>query len=295
MTDFEDAELEHNREATAFVHELALSLSGAKVQIPSCPDAALRLQSALSSTDIDPSVVESAASADPALALRIMRMANSVMLNPMGREVRDLRTAISRIGYNMVRTAAVSFIVNQLVDAGAQPEPHARMARVWEESLHVAALSTVIARRHTRLNPDVALLAGLLQGVGKLYIFMRMNATQSVFADPAVRERILRNWHGATARLIVQSWSLSDEIADAVEISHDAQTVRTGPVTMADVVGAAILLAKAGADTETDFDSTVVMDNLAFFMRLGIDGEAAERLSGEAIVQLAAVQAAIRA
>jgi HD-like signal output (HDOD) protein len=295
VIDREDAELENNRAATAFVLELARSLSGSRLQIPSCPDSALRLQQALSSTDVDPAVVETIAGADPALALRVMRMANSVMLNPMGREVRELRTAISRVGYNMVRAAAVSFMVNQLVEAGTRPEPHAQMSRVWEASLHVAAFSTVIACRHAKLNPDVALLAGLLQGVGKLYILTRMDIESVVFDNEALRERILRDWHAPTARHIVQSWSLAEEIADAVETAHEFHVVRKGPIVMAEVVGAAILLAEAGVEQSLEGSEQVVLDNLPLFTRLGIDGEAVARIAREARAQLEALHAAITA
>lgn len=289
----DDANLPHNREAAAFVASLARSLHDSKLEIPSCPDAALRLQRALSSTDIDPSVVESAAAADPALALRIMRMANSVMLNPMGREVRDLRTAIARIGYNMVRTASVSFILHQLVDAGPAPEPRARMLRLWEESLHVAAFATVMARRHTRLNPDVALLAGLLHGVGKLYILTRLAIETGLCGNETVRERLLRDWHAPTAGVIVQSWLLSEEIVDAVESSHDVRTVRQGPLTVGDVVTASRLLAEAHLGEEQQACATVVAEHEALFRRLGIDAEAAAQVSSEAHEQLASLFAAI--
>jgi len=289
----DDANLPHNREAAAFVASLARSLHDSKLEIPSCPDAALRLQRALSSTDIDPSVVESAAAADPALALRIMRMANSVMLNPMGREVRDLRTAIARIGYNMVRTASVSFILHQLVDAGPAPEPRARMLRLWEESLHVAAFATVMARRHTRLNPDVALLAGLLHGVGKLYILTRLAIETGLCGNETVRERLLRDWHAPTAGVIVQSWLLSEEIVDAVESSHDVRTVRQGPLTVGDVVTASRLLAEAHLGEAEQSCATVVAEHEALFRRLGIDAEGAAQVSTEAHEQLASLLAAI--
>ena len=293
MSDLDDADLPHNREAAAFVWSLAVSLYDSKLEIPSCPDAALRLQRALSSTDIDPSVVESAAGADPALALRIMRMANSVMLNPMGREVRDLRTAISRIGYNMVRTASVSFILNQLVDAGGAPEPRARMRRLWEESMHVAAFATVMARRHTRVNPDVALLAGLLHVVGKLYMLTRLSAETDLCDNEPVRERLLRDWHGPTAGAIVQSWLLSEEVVDAVEFSHDVETVREGPLTVGDVVAASRLLAVDHLGDSGRSGVTVVADHVPLFARLGIDAAEAAQLSKAAHEQLDSLLAAI--
>ena len=41
-------------------------------------------------------------------------MGDSAALNPSGRNITEMKTAISRIGHNNVRTAAVSFAIAQL-------------------------------------------------------------------------------------------------------------------------------------------------------------------------------------
>ena len=51
---------------------------------------------------------------EPALAARLMQIANSAALNFTGKPINDLRTAINRMGHNMVRSAAIAFAMSQL-------------------------------------------------------------------------------------------------------------------------------------------------------------------------------------
>jgi HD-like signal output (HDOD) protein len=294
LSDFEDADLTRNQHAFGFVQSLAQELMAGKVRLPSSPEAALRLQRALSVEEIDPAVVVSAASAEPALAMRVMRMANSVMLNPMGVEVRDLKTAIARVGYNMVRTAAVAFILEQLRSSqNLDEDTKARLTEVWQESIRVAAISAVIARRHTRINPDVAMLAGLLQGVGKSCILMRFPELPALRKHPETRERILREWHPGVARAVVQSWSMADDVAEAVEACHNLDRELVGAVTLADILTVAVLLAAESAAGEASDLPALVARRAAHFERLGLDARAGAAVVDEAAAQIDSLQSAL--
>jgi len=50
---------------------------------------------------------------------------------------------------------------------------------LWRHSVQVAALSYSVARRLTNVTGDTAMLAGLLQGIGKLYILTRASRHRS--------------------------------------------------------------------------------------------------------------------
>ena len=53
---------------------------------------------------------------------------------------------------------------------------------LWVSSITTAALCSVIARRHGRVAPDMAMLAGLMHSVGKIYILTRASS------HPCVRD-----------------------------------------------------------------------------------------------------------
>ncbi|MCS6948075.1 MAG: HDOD domain-containing protein, partial [Steroidobacteraceae bacterium] len=92
----------HNDDAFQFVKELAAELSAGKIELPSFPDIAMRVQRVLTDDNVSPERVVRVVGSEPALVARIMSMANSAALNPSGRQISDLRTAVTRLGFDML-------------------------------------------------------------------------------------------------------------------------------------------------------------------------------------------------
>ena len=133
--------------AFAFVSELAQEVSRGKVELPSFPDVAVRVRKVLADEHVANEQIARIVGSDAGLAARVLTLANSAALNRSGRSVADLKTAISRIGHNNVRTAAVSFAIAQLRRASELRNIAPQLERVWQEATMVAALSYSIASR----------------------------------------------------------------------------------------------------------------------------------------------------
>jgi len=101
-------------EAFAFVQALAAELSKGKVDLPSFPDIALRVRRVLADEEVSQEKVVRVVGSEPALAARLMQIANSAAINFTGKAITELRTAIARMGFNMVRSAAIAFAMSQL-------------------------------------------------------------------------------------------------------------------------------------------------------------------------------------
>src|SRR5450631_3439348 len=95
--------------AFEFIRTLAGELSGGKVDLPSFPEIAVRVRRVLSDPNSSVDKVVRVVGSEPALSARLLRIANSASLNPSGKQITDLRTAVNRMGYNMVRSASMSF------------------------------------------------------------------------------------------------------------------------------------------------------------------------------------------
>ena len=180
-------------EAFEFVRELATALTNGTISIPSFPEVAMRLQRLLADENTDAEKVVRLLGTEPALAARILSMANSAALNPSAQRITDLRAAVTRMGFDMLRSAAVSFAMAQVKAAEQYRAIEKPMNRLWRRSVEVASLCRVIARRHRELSADAALLAGLLHGVGKLYILTRAAKHPGLFADQATFQSIVRD------------------------------------------------------------------------------------------------------
>jgi HD-like signal output (HDOD) protein len=239
-------------DAARLVDALTLELAGEKIDLPSFPDIAVRVRKALTNDQVSVDDVVRILSAEPALAARLLQLANSAALNTTGKRVTDLRSAISRIGFNMARSATIAFAMSQLRRAEAYKGLEEPLTELWNRSTHVAAVSRVVARRFTQVNPDEALLAGLLHGVGKLYLLTRAARFPALLADADTYQRIVAEWHGRIAQAILRNWEMAEEIVTAVVAGENAEREHEGTTDLTDVLGVSGALATLGPDPRAE-------------------------------------------
>jgi HD-like signal output (HDOD) protein len=246
--------------AYSFVERLAKDLQDARFELPAFPEAVLRVQRALKSSATSAADIVTILSSDPGLAASVVRIANSAAFKPASGEITDLRKAVNRMGFNMVRTIAMDYAMRQLrrtetLSAAARAEIDA----ILTDSLGVASLCYVISRHYSRVNADQALLAGLLHGLGRLYIVMRAEEVAAEAAD--VRE-VTASWQATIGKAILESWGLPDTLLHAVEHQDDhdlspidpsegtGSGVAAGAVTLTNVLIAAKILAGVSTGAE---------------------------------------------
>jgi HD-like signal output (HDOD) protein len=230
--------------AFTFVQALASELSGGKIELPGFPHIVMRVQRVLGDENADTDRIVKVLGSEPVLASQIVRMANSAALNPAGVLVTDLRSAVSRVGLDTVRSATIAFAVRQLRDAPILKGLEAPLGLLWKRSVLVASLTCVIARRLTHINPDTGLLAGLLQGIGRLYILTRASGHRALFADQETYQSIEQDWHLSIAAALLENWGIADEIVQAVHESENFERDARGPVGLADVLVVGTILAE---------------------------------------------------
>jgi HD-like signal output (HDOD) protein len=277
-------------EAFAFVQALAAELSTGKVELPSFPDIAMRVRQVLADESVSPEKVVRVVGSEPALAARLLQLANSAALNFSGKAVTDLRTAIARMGFNMVRSAAIAFAMSQLKKVDSLKGLEAPLEALWRRSAGVAAMSHAVARRLAKVNPDTALLAGLLHGIGQLYILTRTAKHPKLFANEAVYHNIVRDWHSSIAKALLENWDMAEEIVEAVGNYEDIGRTHTGPTDLTDVLTVGYLLASYREHPES---IELNMQGVSSCERMQLDPAGYEKLIKESGDEIAAVQAAL--
>jgi len=230
--------------AFTFVQALASELSEGKIELPGFPHIVMRVQKVLADERADAARIVRVLGSEPVLASQIVRMANSAALNPSGVAVADLRAAVSRVGLDTVRSATIAFAVRQLRDAPLLKGLEAPLGQLWRRSVLVASLSCLVARRLTAVNPDTALLAGLLQGIGRLYILTRASGHRELFADQASYQAIEEDWHLSIAAALLENWGIAEEIVQAVHESENFEREARGTVGLADILLVGTILAE---------------------------------------------------
>ena len=231
----------------SFVERLAQDLRDERLELPAFPEAVIRIQRALQSPDTSTDDVVRILSSEPALAARLLRMANSAEFRRVDQNVTDLRKAVARMGFNMVRSVAVAFAMRQLRRKDTYtPAAQAQLEQSWNTSLEISAMCFVIAKRFTRVNPDQALLTGLLHVLGRLYIIMRSKDSPEL-SDDEISD-VIDGWHATIGKAILESWGLPETLQHAVEHQDEYENGFEGDVSLSDILVAAKLLFKGETD-----------------------------------------------
>jgi HD-like signal output (HDOD) protein len=230
--------------AFTFVQALASELSGGKIELPGFPHIVMRVQKVLGDENADAARIVKVLGSEPVLASQVVRMANSAALNPVGARVTDVRAAVARVGLDTVRSATIAFALRALRDAPLLKGLEAPLGVLWRRGVLVASLSCVIARRLTTVNPDTALLAGLLQGVGRLYILTRASGHRTLFTDQDNYQAIEQDWHLSIAAALLENWGIADEIVQAVHESENFERDTRRPLGLTDVLIVGAILAE---------------------------------------------------
>jgi HD-like signal output (HDOD) protein len=199
-----------------FVTMLASDLTNNDLELPTFPDAVVRIQQSFQKDDTDANEIVRIISSDPALAATVIKIANSAAVRTSANEIVDVRKAVLQMGFKLIQNCAISFALRQL-ERNARLSEQARTALkgIWTESVELAARSFVIAKHYTKLNAEEAMLAGLLSVLGRLYIFMKSIEYPDISYSEL--DEVLREWHPAIARAIAETWGMSDELANALE------------------------------------------------------------------------------
>jgi HD-like signal output (HDOD) protein len=276
--------------AFSFIESLASELSTGKVELPAFPDIAARVRQVLADEFVSSKQIVRVVSAEPGLAAKLLQLSNSAALNPGGPRVTDLKSAISRIGLNLVRSAALTFAVEQMRASPELARLRQPLSELWERCVFVAAMSYVVARGCSEVNADTALLAGLMHGVGRLYILARSADHPQLFADRAAYNEIVRDWHAGIAKSILENWEMSDEIVEAVAEHEDLTRDHDDEPDLTDVLTVATLFVSFHAYPES---IELNMQGVTAFDRMQLDHEDVASILEESAEEVASLQAAL--
>ena len=226
-----------------FVANLCEELNNRTLDLPAFPDVAVRIRKILRDPEITADQVARVVGSDPVFSARLLKVANSALMNAAGAQINDLRIATMRLGFNMAYNIAVSVAVEQVMKSSRVDKLHPYLKELWKHSVRVAAYSYVIADRQTGINPDEAMLAGMLHDIGKFYILNKTGKYPELFNQPETLDMIMQDWHTAVGRSILDAWKFSEDIAVAADEHESLERMHVGAADLTDVVMVANLFA----------------------------------------------------
>jgi HD-like signal output (HDOD) protein len=211
--------------ALQFLGRLAAEVSSGTVDLPCFPDIVIRIRNALVDPKTTPERTVTIVGAEPRLTARLLQTANSVAFNQSGKHIADLKTAITRLGHQLVQSAAMAYAVQQMKNEQSLRSIARQLGELWKESIAVASICQVLARR-TKVSPDEAFLAGLLHGIGRMYIMIRAVGRGAEFGNYNTFMDMVSGWHASIGKAVLENWGFAGDMADAVGNQDDGERER---------------------------------------------------------------------
>jgi len=207
-------------------------------RLPSAPASAARILEAATAPQPSPNLLAEAVEADPAVSLRILRMANSAEFN-RSQKVEEVRQAVMLLGPEAVRTAALCVFVREgLFKTFDTGDP--AVSALWRHSLACACAARMLAEKVRPPLAGAAFAAGLLHDCGKLALLAcEPEAAGALYTDDFLwGERLLNAEedalgadHCLAGKWLLERWNLSGSLTEAAWMHHQpvAALLAAGP------------------------------------------------------------------
>lgn len=214
--------------------------------LPSMPDVFLQVKATIddSSSSIDD--IAKIVVRDPSLTARIVKVANNALYRG-GNEINNLQLAVSRMGLQLIKTLVTSHAITQMFN---QPKGALKpfIGQLYKHSAEVSAHAYAIASRYSKINPDDALLAGLVHNIGYLPMAKCVESFPEVEENPDRIVKVMDAMHTRIGEMILNSWSFPENIVSASINYVDQFREGTTNLDLTDILIIAGLNAYRGTD-----------------------------------------------
>ncbi|RKT58882.1 HD-like signal output (HDOD) protein [Azonexus fungiphilus] len=273
------------------LEDIAKDLSGDEITFPTFLDITFQVRTALKDPNLNVDQLAKLVGAEPLMSTKIIRMANSVALNPSGREIADVKNGIIRVGMEAVRTVSFAVAMEQLLKSKQMQPFEGISKRLWEHTAHVAALARVLARKIAKINGDEAMFTGLVHDIGVFYLMSRAAGFPELVADKAELHALLVDWHDNIGHALLSALGSPESVLGAVQEHENPREIKEIK-TLSDVLYVANKIAnRSSCWRDPEFACAVdtsVLDSL-------FDAETLAGIIAESEEEVASLKAALGA
>ncbi|MEO7993428.1 MAG: HDOD domain-containing protein [bacterium] len=214
-------------------------------EIPTLPLVATKIIQMTNDPRSSASDLQNLISHDPAIAAKVLKLANSAFYGLPGK-VSNLNRAVTLLGFNTVRSLALSISVIEAFPGGSAT-PHFNRALFWEHSLAVAEGARILAARSCPELKDEAHMAGLFHDIGKIVMdqcfseyftsAMRL-AYENRISTSDAEMTIMKVDHAELGAQVAEKWNFPSSLVEVIRyhhaISFSTETPLVGIVALAD-------------------------------------------------------------
>lgn len=269
-------------------------------QLPPFSPILNRLIASLGGEDVSFAKIADLIEKDTVLAGNILKLVNSALYG-LARTVNSIRHAVSLLGINKLRNAALSMSVARMWSQVKTPAGWST-ANFNQHSVGVGILADLLAQRLNVAYAEGAFAAGLFHDLGLLLVAIGMHdeykqltllCQQSRKWDPEFEIQVLGMTHAELSADALAQWNLPEEIITAVRYhaapEADPTPVEAGQIPLSLVLSAADRYVKGTGVFVSLFESPSE-DPQAGLAQLGL-GERLPAILGEFENEFTAIKA----
>lgn len=206
------------------------AVGGNEIRLPSLPAVAEQVRDRLKVAEMGAAQFAKIVNRDASIAAKVVRTANGPLYRGESRST-TLVEAVSRLGIDKTRQLVMSFALKELFQTKV-PSLMAKMRDTWSHAQNVAvrayALARELAGELAEIEPERALLAGLMHDIGGVALLAYAEMFPIVWKDTAILERVLAELKGEAGSMVLGRWGFDDELislardVDDWSRSHDS-------------------------------------------------------------------------
>ena len=205
-----------------------------KLILPSLPDVAVRLGRAMRDENTNARKLANVIQTDPAITAKLIRAANSPLYAGVT-PVDSCAAAIIRLGADTTHKLVLTFALRELFNTrSAVLKQH--MLDLWQHSVKVSAISFVLAKITNELNPEHAMLAGLLHDIGNVAILSYAERFPEAANDSEHLDNIMQDMRGTIGSALLKKWAFIDDLILVAEEAENWMRDHDGHADYADLV-----------------------------------------------------------
>ncbi len=191
-----------------------------QLTLPTLPEVALKVRQRSAEPDISLPAMADVISQDPALAARMIKVANSAF---MGRSIKvsSLNQAVTRIGLSQIRNIAIAIALEQ-VFVSKHKQVQQQLDKLWQTSVQVAAVAAATLNYYnnhlvagTGLNKDVLTLMALVHNIGAMPVLTEAERHEELLGDPRFLINLANQLAPQISARILYTWGFAELFVQA--------------------------------------------------------------------------------
>lgn len=207
--------------------------------------------------------------ADPNLAARLLRIANSPFYG-LDAKVETITHALSIVGIDQVTELALAAVMVQWFKG--IPKDLVNMHSFWMHSIGCGLAARTIAKNMDERHVEPYYIAGMLHDVGSLIIYKEIpekaeeiltRCKNEGLSQSTVEEELLGFTHAQVGAIVFSKWGLPKSLIEAVQFHHFPARAQEHPlypaiVHLADVIAYEMNLGSGGEPGIPELDPSAV-------------------------------------